>query len=155
MGFNSGFKGLMLCVCVCVCVCVCDFFFIFCGTLDLELLTSVSAASAYVDFLQFCHRSKHFVLEIGGAWWHCCLNHCATTRKVAASIPDGVTGIVHLHYPSGRIMALGSIQLLTEMSTGNISCGSKSGRCLGLTPPFMCRLSGNLGAVTSWKHQGL
>jgi hypothetical protein len=32
--------------------------------------------------------------------------HCATTWKVAGSIPDGVTGIFHWHHPSGRTMAL-------------------------------------------------
>jgi hypothetical protein len=36
---------------------------------------------------------------------------------------DGVIGIFHLHNPSGRTMALGSTQPLTEMSTRNISCG--------------------------------
>jgi len=36
-------------------------------------------------------------------------------------IPDGVTGIIHWHNPSGRIMALGSAQHLKEMSTGNNS----------------------------------
>ena len=39
----------------------------------------------------------------------------------AGSIPDGAIGIFHLHNPSGRTMALGSTQLLTEMSTRNIS----------------------------------
>ena len=33
------------------------------------------------------------------------LRHCATSRKVAVSIPDGVTGIFH---PTGRTLALGS-----------------------------------------------
>jgi hypothetical protein len=42
--------------------------------------------------------------------------HCATSRKVAVSIPDGVTGIFHSHKPSGRTMALGLTQPLTEMS---------------------------------------
>ena len=37
------------------------------------------------------------------------------------SIPDDVTGIFHWHNPSGRTMALGSTQPLTEMSTRNIS----------------------------------
>jgi hypothetical protein len=62
--------------------------------------------------------------------------HCATSRKVAGSIPDGVIGIFHWH-PSGRTMALGLTQLLTEMSTRNITWGGKGGRCLGLTtlPP--------------------
>jgi hypothetical protein len=36
------------------------------------------------------------------------LRHCATNRKVAGSIPDGVIGIFHWHNPSGRTMALGS-----------------------------------------------
>jgi hypothetical protein len=42
-----------------------------------------------------------------------------------------------LHNPSGRTMALGSTQSLTEMSTRNISWG-KGGRCVGLTtlPPL-------------------
>jgi hypothetical protein len=34
------------------------------------------------------------------------LRHCATNRKVAGSIHDGVVGIFHLHNPSGRTMAL-------------------------------------------------
>jgi hypothetical protein len=33
------------------------------------------------------------------------LRHCATNRKVAGSIPDGVIGIFHWHNPSGRTMA--------------------------------------------------
>jgi hypothetical protein len=39
------------------------------------------------------------------------------------SIPDGVIGIFHLHNPSGRTMALGMTQSLTEMSIRNISWG--------------------------------
>jgi hypothetical protein len=49
----------------------------------------------------------------GGTQWRSWLRHCATSRKVAASI-------------SGRTMALGSTQPLTEMSTGNISWGVKA-----------------------------
>ena len=44
------------------------------------------------------------------------MNHCATRRKVADSIPDDVFGIFHSHNPSGRSMALGLTQPLTEMS---------------------------------------
>jgi len=46
-----------------------------------------------------------------------------TALQVAGSIPDGVIGIFHWHNPSGRTMALGSTQPLTEMSTRNISWG--------------------------------
>jgi len=51
------------------------------------------------------------------------LRCCATNRKVADSIPDGVVGIFHRHNPSDRTMALGSTQPLTEMSTRSISWG--------------------------------
>ena len=43
-----------------------------------------------------------------------CLRRCATNRKVAGTIPEGVIGIFHWH---NRTMALGSTQPLTEMST--------------------------------------
>ena len=33
--------------------------------------------------------------------------HCATSRKVVGSIPDGVIGNFYWHNPSGRTMALG------------------------------------------------
>jgi hypothetical protein len=54
------------------------------------------------------------------------LGHCAKSRKVASSCPDGVTGIFHLRNPCGRPVALGSTQPRTEMSTRNISCRVKA-----------------------------
>ena len=48
---------------------------------------------------------------------------CATNRKVAHSIPDGVIGIFHLHNLSDRTTTLGSTQPLKEMSTRSISWG--------------------------------
>ena len=54
------------------------------------------------------------------------LRHCARSRKVAGSIPDGVIGIFHRHNPRDRTMTLGSTQPLTEMSTRNISWGVKA-----------------------------
>jgi hypothetical protein len=56
-----------------------------------------------------------------GTRWYSWLRHCATSRKVAVSIPDGVTGIFYLYNLSGHTMALGSTQPLTEMSNRNIS----------------------------------
>jgi len=71
--------------------------------------------------------------ELYGSISQCCcvwrghavaqLWHCATSRKVAGSIPDNVTEIFHWHNPSGRTMALGLTQPLTEMSTSNIYRG--------------------------------
>jgi hypothetical protein len=40
---------------------------------------------------------------------------------------------LYRHNPSGRILALGLTQPLTEMSTWNTSCVGKGGRCVGLT----------------------
>ena len=51
---------------------------------------------------------------------------CATIRKGAGSIPDGVSGIIYGHYPPSRTMALGLTQPLKEMSTRNISWGVKA-----------------------------
>ena len=53
------------------------------------------------------------------------LRYCATNRKVAGSIPDGVIGIFRWRNPPDRTMALGSNQPLTEMSTRSISWGQK------------------------------
>jgi hypothetical protein len=53
-------------------------------------------------------------------------------------------------------MALGSTQPLTEMSTRNISWGwRRPVRRADNLATFMCRLSCNLGASTSWNPQGL
>ena len=42
--------------------------------------------------------------------------HCAASRQVAFSIPEGVVAIFHCHNPSGRTVVLGSTQPVTEMS---------------------------------------
>ena len=57
----------------------------------------------------------------GVTQWRSWSKHCATSRKVAGSIPDGVIGIFRWHNPSGRNMVLRSTQSLTEMSSRNIS----------------------------------
>ena len=62
------------------------------------------------------------------------LRHCATSRKVAGSIPDGAIGIFHWHNPSGRSTALGSTYPLTEMSTRNISWRVKAVGAYGWQP---------------------
>jgi hypothetical protein len=68
------------------------------------------------------NNCKTYIFDWGHAvaQW---LRHCATNRKVAGSIPDGVTGIFHCHNPSGRTLALGSTKPVTEMTTRNISWG--------------------------------
>ena len=108
---------------------------------------------------------KYFILKIkfvlkGGFFfatrWRSWLRHCATSRKVAGSIPDGVIGIFHWHNPSCRTMVLGSTQHLTEMSTRIFHGGWRRPvrRADNLTT-FMCRLSWKLGASASWNPQGL
>jgi len=69
---------------------------------------------------------------------------------------DVIGFFFHWHNPSGCTMVLGSAQPLTEMSTRNVSWGYRRQvrRADNLTT-FMCRLSWNLGAWTSWNPQGL
>jgi hypothetical protein len=50
------------------------------------------------------------------------MRHYATSRNVAGSIPDEVIEFF-LPIPSGRIMALGLTQPLTEMSSRNLPGG--------------------------------
>ena len=69
-----------------------------------------------------------------GTRWRSWLRHCATIRKVAGSIPEGIIEIFHWQNPSGRTMALGLTQPLTEMSTRNISWGIKSAGAYGWQP---------------------
>jgi aspartate carbamoyltransferase regulatory subunit len=59
------------------------------------------------------------------------LRHCATNRKVAESIPDGVIGIFHCHNPSGRTIALGLNQPLNEISTWGMFLGVKTADAYG------------------------
>ena len=58
---------------------------------------------------------------VWGTRWCSCLRYCATSWKVAGLIPSSVIGISHWHNPSGRTLALGLTQPLTEMSTKYVS----------------------------------
>jgi hypothetical protein len=49
--------------------------------------------------------------------------HCATSRKVAGSTFDDDIGFFNGPNPSNHIMAIGSIQSLTEMRTRNFPTG--------------------------------
>ena len=66
--------------------------------------------------------------------WRSWLRHCATNWKVAGSIPRGFTEIFHWHNPSGRNMALGLTEPLTEMSIRNISWRIKPAGAYGRQP---------------------
>jgi len=70
-----------------------------------------------------CRQKPHHVIQFGmyasrygSTRWRSWLRHCATSRKVAGSIPDGVITIFHCHNPSGRTMTLGLTRPLTEVS---------------------------------------
>jgi hypothetical protein len=78
-----------------------------------------------------CHKVLiHFILaarifiylpDFPGGMRSCSwLRHCATSRKVMGLIPDEVIGFFSWPNPSSCIMAMGSTQPLTEMSTRNL-----------------------------------
>jgi len=70
--------------------------------------------------------NKSWVRPTRGTPWCGWLRHCAKSWKDAGSIYDGVIGNFYWPNPSGRTMALGLIQPLTEISTTNISWGIKA-----------------------------
>ena len=82
--------------------------------------------------LIMCYKYMQNARYGRGTRWGSWLRHCATSRKFAGSISDGVFAIFHNH--SGRTMALGLTQPLTEMSTRNISCGVKAADAQGWQP---------------------
>ena len=69
--------------------------------------------------------------------WRSWLRHRATSRKVAGSIPDCVTGIFHSHNPSDRTTALGSTQPLNKNEYQEYFLWSKRCQSVWLTilPP--------------------
>jgi hypothetical protein len=71
-------------------------------------------------------RLNYLCMGVGGTRLRSWLRHFATSWKIAGSIADGVIGIFYSHNHSGRTMALGLNQPLTEMSTRNISWGVKA-----------------------------
>ena len=74
----------------------------------------------YVTCLILRGIQRDTIINVGTAvaqWLRC----CATSRKVAGSIPAVVIGIFHWHNPSDRTMAPGSTHPLSEMSTRSIS----------------------------------
>jgi hypothetical protein len=85
---------------------------------DITILFNMGARNLKISWN--LARKKHMVLLTR---WRSWLRHCTKSRKIAGSIPDGVTEIFHWHNPSGRTMALELTQPLTEMSTKNISWG--------------------------------
>jgi hypothetical protein len=90
------------------------------ATLSLKCRVNLNAATLSLK------QIKPLYTCIWGTRWRSWLRHCDTSRKVADSTLDDVIGIFHWHNPSGRTMALGSTQPLTEMSTRSISWGVKA-----------------------------
>ena len=84
---------------------------------------------------QRCTHFSEIYEPTGGTRWRSWLRHCATSRKVVGSIPDGVNQIFHWH-PSGLTMVLGLTLPLIEMSTRNISWGVKATGAWGWQPYY-------------------
>ena len=104
--------------------------------------------------LKFINTLQKIAPSYGTRSW---MRHCATSRKGAGSIPDGVNEIFHWLNASSLIMALG----FDSASNGNeyqrSSLGGKGGQCVGLTklPSSCADFLELLGTSTSWTPMGL
>ena len=95
------------------------------------------------------NKSYYYKHMVWSTRWRSWLRYCATSRKVAGSIPDGVIEIFHWHNPSDRTMAVGSTQPLTEMSYQEYFLAVIGGRCVRLpTLPPSCA-----DCLKIWKPQ--
>ena len=92
-------------------------------------------------------------------WWWWWWWHGGAIGRMRVWFPMSLTSlteIFHWSNPSGHTISLGSPQPLTEMSTRNVSWGVRRPvRMADNLTTFMCRLSWNLGASTSWNPLGL
>jgi hypothetical protein len=113
--------------------------------------TAASVFSISYVFTQWINIFEFWIPTVK-ILWRSWLNHCVSSRKVAGFIPDRAIAIFYWHDPTGRTIAPGLTQTLTEMSTMNISCGQRwPVRRADNLITFMCQLSWNL----SLKPQGL
>ena len=115
-----------MCVCVFVCACVC---------------VCLSVCACACVRVCVCERervsetmkiSSDYILDILGTRCRSWLRHCATSRKVAGFISDGVIGIFHSHNPSGRTVAPGVDSACNRNEYQGYFLGGKGGRCIGL-----------------------
>jgi hypothetical protein len=70
-------------------------------------------------------QTRHSILLTDkGTQWRRWLRHCATSRKVAGSIPDGVTEIFHRHNPPVRTVARASTHECKGYILGVMAAGA-------------------------------
>jgi hypothetical protein len=93
----------------------------------------INASKIYqlIEMFDILKIFESLLYRDGCTRWRGRLRHCATNRQVAGWIPNGVSGIFHLHNHFGRAMALVSTQPLKEKSTRNISWGVKAAGVYG------------------------
>ena len=99
----------------------------------------------------FCEWSYWFLGTAVAQW----LRHCATNRKVAGSIPDGVIGIFHWHNPSDCKYGPGVDSASNRNEYQEDFLGVNAAGAWGWQPYHLpVPLSRNLGTLTSWNPLG-
>jgi hypothetical protein len=123
------------------------------GNPDLECWHEVGSTCGQIWRRSYYNVSLTFVLfsKTRGRRWRGWLRNCATSRKVAGSITDGVIGVFHWRNPSGRDSSSNRNEYQEYL------LGRKGGRCVVLTtlPPSCADCLEILGASTSWNPQSL
>ena len=96
-------------MCVCVCVCVCaevlprPVHILFTYFFPLSFQSCPSPISS-PSISRWINSKFYYVLVSEGHGWRIWLRYCATSRKVAGSIPNGVTLAVGLTEPGACLI---------------------------------------------------
>ena len=142
MGFNSALKGLKYCITTWLWALTNSWIYSLYRTHAVGWWSVLQAGSCGFisgwDHLNFSLTQSfrlHYVPGVdsdsfGSTRWRSWLKNCATTRKIAGSIPDGVVWIFNWHNPSSRNMAYKRNEDLEYFLGGR---GGKGDRYVGLT----------------------
>jgi hypothetical protein len=130
--------------------------------LDLNVISFILLLETYCAAgfaILYAARNLPIIFNtVGGRGTRSCswFRHCATAgmSRIRFSIVS-LGFFIDINFPAST-MALRSTQILIEMSTRNTSWRVKAaGAEADKLTAFVCRLSRNLGASTSWNSQGI
>ena len=126
--------------------------YVYCSTPNVSFWWAVFVEPWWIFIKWYLKPGTSTAMGTAVVQWLRC---CATNRKVAGSIPDGVNGILHWHNPSDRTMVLGLDSASNRNENQEHFLGVKAAGAYGWqTYHHPVPLSCNLGTLNSWNPLG-